>query len=47
MLKKLFNFLENEENILEYKISKIDDLSDNKKINFYYVFFKYILKDSS
>ena len=30
----------------EYMISTIDDLTDLKKINFYYFFLKYVLKDS-
>ena len=46
MFKKLFNFLENGENLLKYEISKIDDLFDNKKVCFYYFLFKYILKNT-
>ena len=44
MFNKLLNFL-NEE-YKEYEISKIDDLLDIKKMNFYFILFKYILKNS-
>ena len=46
MFKNLFNFLKNEKNLLEYEISKIDDLFDNTKNNFYFILFKYIFKNS-
>ena len=32
--------------IQKYMITKIDDLYDNKKINFYYILFKYLFKNS-
>ena len=44
MFTKLLTFLN--ENYLEYNITKIDDLSDIKKKNFYFFLFKYILKNS-
>ena len=49
MFDKINNFFENEDkeyNIIEYYISKNEDLYDNKKINFYYILLKYILKNS-
>ena len=36
----------NESFINEYKLTTFDDLFDSKKINFYYILFKYILKNS-
>jgi hypothetical protein len=35
----------NNNNIKKYNISKIDDLNDEKKINFYYILFKFIFKN--
>jgi len=46
MFKKLYHFLENETNVKIFMIEKIEDLSDNKKINFHYILLKYILKIS-
>ena len=46
MFEKILYFFENKKNMLNYEISKIEDLLDNKKINFYYILFKYILKNS-
>ena len=45
MFYKLNNFLE-ESNIKNNTISKIEDLFDIKKINFYFILLKYILKNS-
>ena len=45
MFNKLLNFLNVE--YKEYEISKLDDLLDIKKMNFYFILFKYILKNSS
>mgnify|MGYP002623795092 CR=1 FL=1 len=44
MFDKFADFLENETNIKKYMIKNINDLSDNKKINFHYILLKYILK---
>ena len=38
--------LNNKSNSKHYMISNIDELIDEKKINFYYILFKYILKSS-
>ena len=47
MFKKISEILNSNENyIKEYIIDKIDDLIDKKKINFYYILLKYILKNS-
>ena len=47
MFKELLNFFnENENYIKKYEIYKVDDLSDFKKIYFYYFLFQYILKNS-
>ena len=46
MFNKIQNFFENESNIKKFIIKKIEDLSDNKKINFHYILLKYILKIS-
>ena len=44
---KIYNiFIEYENIIKKYYISQEDDLYDNKKINFYFILLKYILKDS-
>ena len=43
-LLKLLN--SNEKYITDYMISNIDDLYNEKKINFYHILFKYILKNS-
>ena len=43
MLDELSNILDN--NINNYKISNQEDLIDNKKINFYFILFEYILKN--
>ena len=46
MFKELLNaFKEYKIYMKKYEISKIDDLSDNKKISFYFILFKYILKN--
>ena len=46
MLDELFKFLdEKEEYIIEYLISEKEDLFNEKKINFYYILLKYILKN--
>ena len=49
--KSMFNeisktFFSNEIFINEYRIDTFDDLLDSKKIDFYYILFKYILKNS-
>ena len=36
----------NENNINQYNINNINDLFENKKINFYYILFKYIIKNT-
>ena len=47
MFDKLNNFFKDNENIKkEYRIIKLEDLFIEKKINFYFVLFKYILKNS-
>ena len=46
MFNKICNFFKNEANIKKFIIEKIEDLSDNKKINFHYILLKYILKVS-
>ena len=46
MLNKLLEFFNQIEEYKKYEISKIDDLSDIKKMNFYFILFKYILKNS-
>ena len=38
-------FNDNEENLRDYEIYEADDLLNIKKINFYYIFFKYVLKN--
>ena len=38
--------ISNENLTKKYKITTLDDLKDSKKINFYYILFKFILKDS-
>ena len=45
MLKYLINILNKEDVINNYGIFEMDDLLNGKKINFYYIFFKYILKN--
>ena len=44
MFEKLSKFLI-ESNLEEYAISKKEDLDNEKKINFYYILFKYVLKN--
>ena len=46
MFEEIKNFLDNEENGMmnKYLISKIEDLFDQNKINFFYILLKYILK---
>jgi len=46
MFDVLSNFLNSENNIKCYKIENIQDLKNEKIINFYYILFKYILKNS-
>ena len=47
MFDELSNFLNSENNYLKcYKIENIQDLKNEKIINFYYILFKYILKNS-
>ena len=51
LTKKMFNEISNELNlnkdyINDYLINDINDLFDNKKIDFYFILLKYILKDS-
>ena len=47
MFDEISNILNLDKNyIKDYFINELDDLFDNKKINFYYILFKYILKDS-
>ena len=48
LTKTMFNELKiilNKDNIRKYKISEKEDLLDNNKINFYFILFKYILKN--
>ena len=51
LTKKMFNEISDELNsnkdyINYYSINELDDLFDNKKIDFYFILLKYILKDS-
>ena len=47
MFEEINNLLNNDEEIKnKYIISKVEDLFDDKKLNFYFILFKYILKDS-
>ena len=48
MFKELLNMFNNNnvKFMQNYELSEIKDLSDNTKINFYYILFKYILKNS-
>jgi hypothetical protein len=46
MFNELLEILKNKNNINEYIILNINDLLDIKKINFYYILLKYILKNS-
>ena len=47
MLDDLSNLFDsNEEFILKYKITKVKELFNNSIINFYFLLFKYIIKDS-
>ena len=46
MLDKLNDIFNNEDLINNYIISNINDLNDIKKINFYFILLKYILKNS-
>ena len=45
MFNKLLNFFNKKEEYIKYEISKIEDLSDIKKMNFYFCLFKYIIKN--
>ena len=46
MINNLTSFFNNnKEKLKEYEIFGIDDLLNAKKVNFYYILFKYILKD--
>ena len=45
--EEILNLLDNDENIQnKYKISNIEDLFDDEKLNFYYILLNYILKDT-
>ena len=47
MIDKLSSVLDIKNNYInEYLINNIDDLSHNNKINFYYILFKYIIKNN-
>ena len=46
IFNELSKTLNNEENIKEYIITNKEDLFNEKKINFYYILLKYILKNS-
>ena len=51
LTKKMFNEISNELNsnkdyINDYLLNGLDDLFDNKKIDFYFILLKYVLKDS-
>ena len=46
MFKTLSELLETNNIVKKYMITKKEDLNDEKKINFYYILFKYILKNS-
>ena len=46
MFKKLSQILNEKEYIKDYLITKIEDIYDEKRINFYYILMKYILKTS-
>ena len=45
MMGELIKILNNKEYTNEYIISKEEDLSKENKINFYYIIFKYLIKD--
>ena len=45
MMDELIKILNNKEYTNEYIISKEEDLSKENKINFYYIIFKYLIKD--
>jgi hypothetical protein len=45
MMDELIKMLNNKEYTNEYIISKEEDLSKENKINFYYIIFKYLIKD--
>ena len=48
MLVDIQNFFDNNENIIKkYLIDKYDKLLDTKNINFYFILFKYILKNNT
>lgn len=46
MMDELIKILNNKEYTNEYIISKEEDLSKENKINFYYIIFKYLIKDN-
>ena len=47
MIDELINFLDGKEDYVKYYIiEKIEDIFETKKINFYYILLKYILKNS-
>ena len=46
MMDELIKILNNNEYTNEYIISKEEDLSKENKINFYYIIFKYLIKDN-
>ena len=46
MLNEISILFSNESFINEYKLNTFDDLFDFKKVDFYYILFKYILKNS-
>ena len=46
MLNEISILFSNESFINEYKLNTFDDLFDSKKVDFYYILFKYILKNS-
>ena len=46
MYKKISEFLDEKENVKNYEILNVDNLFENNTINFYYILFIYILKNS-
>ena len=46
MKKDLFLFLEDEQNISNYNILQLEDLLNNDKLIFFFILFKYLLKES-
>ena len=47
IIEKLSEYLNEESNIVDYTIEKIEDLFNSKNIEFYYILFKYIFKETS